>query len=130
MTVDAAAKRALMTVARRWRALDEEVRELSRHIKAILDAVAAPLVAVHGVGYETAGQLLVTAGDNPRASRPREVLRCALRLVADPSLVRQNHPAPPQSRWRPARQLRVVDHRSRSHDEPPPDEDLRRAPDR
>ncbi len=65
MTVDAAAKRALMTVARRWRALDEEARELSRHIKAILDDIAAPLIAVHGVGYETAAQLLVTAGDNP-----------------------------------------------------------------
>lgn len=30
MTVDAAAKRALMTVPRRWRALDDEARELSR----------------------------------------------------------------------------------------------------
>jgi transposase len=65
MTADVAAKRALMTVARRWRALDEEARELSRHIKAILDDIAAPLLAVPGVGYETAGQLLVTAGDNP-----------------------------------------------------------------
>lgn len=64
-TADAAAKRALMTVARRWRALDDEARDLSRHIKAILDEIAAPLLAVHGVGYETAGQLLVTAGDNP-----------------------------------------------------------------
>ncbi len=65
-TVDAAAKRALTTVARRWRSLDEEARELSRHIKAILDEVAANLLAVHGVGYETAGQLLITAGDNPQ----------------------------------------------------------------
>jgi transposase len=65
MTTDVAAKRALMTVARRWRALDDEARELSGHIKAILDDIAAPLLAVHGVGYETAGQLLVTAGDNP-----------------------------------------------------------------
>jgi transposase len=64
-TVETAAKRALATVARRWRALDDETRDLDRHIKAILDDVAGPLVAVHGVGYETAGQLLVTAGDNP-----------------------------------------------------------------
>ena len=27
--------------------------------------IAGPLLAKHGVGYETAGQLLVTAGDNP-----------------------------------------------------------------
>ena len=52
-------------MARRWRALDDEARELDRHIKAILDQIAAALLAVHGVGYETAGQLLVTAGDNP-----------------------------------------------------------------
>jgi transposase len=35
------------------------------HIKTILDEVAAALIARHGVGYEAAGQLLVTAGDNP-----------------------------------------------------------------
>lgn len=64
-TVETAAKRALTTVARRWRALDDEARDLDRHIKVILDDIAAALVAIHGVGYETAGQLLVTAGDNP-----------------------------------------------------------------
>lgn len=66
LTVDAASKRALTTVARRWRALDAEVRQLDAHIKAVLDAVAAPLLSVYGVGYETAGQLLVTAGDKPQ----------------------------------------------------------------
>jgi transposase len=40
-----------------------------RRIKTILDEVAAPLIAVHGVGYDTAGQLLVTAGDNPERLR-------------------------------------------------------------
>jgi len=56
-------------VARRWRALALEIAELDRRIKTILDDVAAPLVAVHGVGYDTAGQLLVTAGDNPERLR-------------------------------------------------------------
>jgi transposase len=65
VTADNAAKRALATVARRWRALDEEADDLARHIKVILDQVAGDLVALHGVGYATAGQLLVTAGDNP-----------------------------------------------------------------
>jgi len=69
MTVDVAAKRAITTVARRWRFLDDESRELSRHVKAILDDIAPDLLAVHGVGYETAGQLLVTAGDNPERLR-------------------------------------------------------------
>jgi transposase len=64
-----AAKRAMLSVARRWRALDLEVRELDAHLKAILDGIAGPLLAKHGVGYETAGQLLVTAGDNPERMR-------------------------------------------------------------
>ena len=33
--------------------------------ETILDAIAAPLLARHGVGYQTAGALLCTAGDNP-----------------------------------------------------------------
>lgn len=64
-SVDTSAKRAAVAIARRWRALDAEIRDLDRHIKTIIDTAAADLVAVHGVGYETAAQLLITAGDNP-----------------------------------------------------------------
>jgi transposase len=64
-TVETAAKRAIATIARRWRALDDEARLLDTHIRTILDDVAPELVKVHGVGYETAAQLLITAGDNP-----------------------------------------------------------------
>lgn len=70
--LEACSKRALVSVARRWRALDAEVNELQRHIKVLLNQVAAPLVARHGVGYETAGQLLVTAGDNAVRLRREE----------------------------------------------------------
>jgi transposase len=59
------AKRALSMVGRRWLTLSDEIVELDRAIKSILDAIAAPLLECHGVGYETAGALLVTAGDNP-----------------------------------------------------------------
>jgi len=65
ITADNAAKRAMNTVARRWRALDDEARCLDVHIKTLLSAGAPGLLAVHGVGPDTAGQLLVTAGDNP-----------------------------------------------------------------
>jgi transposase len=64
-TPEGASRYAVASVARRWRALALEIAELDRRIKTILDDVAAPLIAVHGVGYDTAGQLLVTAGDNP-----------------------------------------------------------------
>lgn len=69
ITVDVTAKRALRSVARRWRLLDDEVSELDVHIKTILDTVAAALLVVHGAGYDTAAQLLVTAGDNPERLR-------------------------------------------------------------
>lgn len=64
-TPEAAAKRAMASVARRWRALDEEARTLQGHLKTILDELAPALLAVHAVGYDTASQLLITAGDNP-----------------------------------------------------------------
>lgn len=69
--LEACSKRALLSVARRWRALDAEIADLQGHIKAVLDEVAAPLRAVHGVGYETAGQLLITAGDNAGRLMPK-----------------------------------------------------------
>ena len=64
-SVETAAKRAIATIARRWRVLDDEARLLNRHIRTILDDVAPELISVHGIGYETAAQLLITAGDNP-----------------------------------------------------------------
>jgi len=65
LTPTGGAKRALVTIARRWSTLDTEIRELDHAIRTILDTIAAPLLARHGVGYETAGALLCTAGDNP-----------------------------------------------------------------
>ncbi len=64
MTPQNAAKRSIASVARRWRALDEEAKELGRHLAAIVGELAPELVATHGVGPETAAQLLMTAGDN------------------------------------------------------------------
>jgi hypothetical protein len=39
---------ALHSIARRWAALDTEIRALDRDIKTILDTIAAPLLARHG----------------------------------------------------------------------------------
>ena len=71
LTPSGAAKRALVTIARRWAALDAEIAELDRAIKTILDAIAAPLLARHGVGYETAGALLVEVGKQRLRDRLR-----------------------------------------------------------
>jgi transposase len=60
----AAVKTSLRDLARRWKALDEEAKALSRQIDLIVRAAAPELVQLHGVGVEIAGQFLVTAGDN------------------------------------------------------------------
>jgi transposase len=65
----AASKRTLRDLARRWLALDAEVKALDRQIKALVERTAPELVALFGVGVELAGQFLVTAGDNPERIR-------------------------------------------------------------
>ena len=65
----AATKIALRSLARRHIALAEEIKGLDVAL-AELTATAAPgLLAKTGVGAEVAGQLLVTAGDNPERLR-------------------------------------------------------------
>jgi transposase len=65
----AATKAALRTLARRWRQLQAELTQLDAQLRALVGAAAPTLVALPGVGVDTAGQLLVTAGDNPQRLR-------------------------------------------------------------
>ncbi|MEU4713389.1 transposase [Micromonospora purpureochromogenes] len=60
-----ATKVALRSLARRWLALQAEIDDLDSHLTTLVTALAPDLVALPGVGVDTAGQLLVTAGDNP-----------------------------------------------------------------
>ncbi|MCZ2819737.1 IS110 family transposase [Modestobacter sp. VKM Ac-2977] len=64
-TTSAAAKYAMSALARRIQHLDAEIEGLDTHLKAILTAAHPDLLAAHGVGPDTAGALLVAAGDNP-----------------------------------------------------------------
>jgi transposase len=61
-----ATKLALRRLALRVRELDGEITAADKDLKALLTATAPDLLARHGVGVDTAGQLLVTAGDNPQ----------------------------------------------------------------
>jgi transposase len=60
-----ATKTALRRLARRHRHLQEEITDADRDLKALVTAAAPQLLELPGVGVEVAGQLLVTAGDNP-----------------------------------------------------------------
>src|SRR5918999_722870 len=57
--------RALRSVARRYRALSEEIAELDARIERLAREAAPALVALDGVGPDTAAALLIAAGDNP-----------------------------------------------------------------
>jgi transposase len=56
---------ALRRLARRYQQLGDEIKEADAEIGPLVTQAAPKLVALPGVGPETAGQLLETAGDNP-----------------------------------------------------------------
>jgi transposase len=64
-----AARLALRTLARRHQRLTEEIDELDQIIGPLVTRIAPALLALNGVGPDVAGQLLVTAGENPERLR-------------------------------------------------------------
>lgn len=56
---------SLRALARRWRYLDEEVREGHAAIEQLVRQTTPQLLTQPGIGPVTAAQLLATAGDNP-----------------------------------------------------------------
>jgi transposase len=67
--VEAATKLALRSVARRYQHLSEEIGELDQQLNRLVREVAPELVAVEGIGTDTAASLLIAAGDNPKRLR-------------------------------------------------------------
>lgn len=69
----AATKLALRSIARRVGHLDDEIAALDAELERLVRQAAPQLLAVRGVGVQTAATLLVAAGDNPgrlRNERP------------------------------------------------------------
>jgi transposase len=64
-TVLAASKLALRSAALRYQQLDAEVAALDVQLDRLVAEAAPALLAVSGVGTDTAAALLVAAGDNP-----------------------------------------------------------------
>lgn len=67
-------------MAGRHRLLTVELRELDKLIKPLVTAINPALLAVHGIGVQVAGQLLITCGDNParRHSEPAFAMLCGV----------------------------------------------------
>ena len=65
----AATKTTLRSLARRRQQLQAELDQVDLQLQELVTSAAPALLALPGVGVETAGQLLVTAGDNPQRLR-------------------------------------------------------------
>lgn len=65
----AATRFALRRLARRYQQLDAEITDLDAEIAPLVAQAAPALLEVFGVGPDTAGQLLASAGDNPDRMR-------------------------------------------------------------
>ncbi|GAA2749687.1 IS110 family transposase [Amnibacterium kyonggiense] len=63
--VTAAVKTALASLARTWLNARDEIRAITAVTTPLVERLAPNLLALTGVGTEVAGQLLVTAGQNP-----------------------------------------------------------------
>jgi len=55
----------IRNLARRVKSLHAEMRVIDETLRSLIEETAPGLVALHGVGTDTAASLLVTAGDNP-----------------------------------------------------------------
>lgn len=55
----------LRSIARRWLALDQEIKELVGMIDSLVMRQAPQLLDAFGVGIDTAAEILIVAGDNP-----------------------------------------------------------------
>ncbi len=59
-----AMRHALSHLAQRWLDLHEEIKVHSRQLKALVKATAPQMLERFGVGFDTAAELLIAAGDN------------------------------------------------------------------
>jgi transposase len=61
----ASAKAVLRALARRWLALDAEIKAHDAHLDALTAACTPTLRTAHGISTGTAAEMLVLVGDNP-----------------------------------------------------------------
>ncbi len=70
----ASLKTTLRLLAKRWNALNDELRELDKQLARLTKLAAPRLLGRFGVGPQTAATLLITAGDNPTRLRNEAAL--------------------------------------------------------
>lgn len=89
--VEYATKVALRSLGRRHRSLSEEIKELEALIHPLVEKVNPALLALPGVGPDSAGQLLVTAGGNPDRLRSEAALAMIAGVAPIPASSGKTH---------------------------------------
>jgi hypothetical protein len=74
----------LCDLARRWKALDEEIKTLNKPIEALVRATAPGLVDQHGVGIKLARQFLAAVSGNAKRIRSEGTLANSAQSLRDP----------------------------------------------
>ena len=105
----------------RWPKINAELRPL-------VAATAPASSPLHGVGPDTAGALLVAAGDNPGRLRNEATFAHLCGVSPLDASSGQQRPPPAQPRRRPPGQRRPLAHRPRPHGLGPQNPALRRTP--
>ena len=122
-----APKLALSTLGRRWWISTRPPSVLDTQIDKLVRATAPELVAVAGVGIDTAAILLVAAGDNPERIRSEVAFRAPVWRCAHRSVIGQDRPSSPQPGREPTSEPHVVAHRVHPHEYRRAHPHLRRA---
>jgi transposase len=91
---------------------DGQVQRLDALIVPLMTARAPGLLALYGVGPDTAAKLLIAAGDHPERLRSEAAWAHLCAAAPIPASSGKGHPPPAQPRRRPAGQPRPVPDRS------------------
>ncbi|MEU4183734.1 transposase [Micrococcus luteus] len=86
-----AAKAALRALARHHDYLSEQITELDALIQPLVAAINPRLLQLNGVGVDVAGQLLVTAGQNPQRIRSEAAFAMLCGVAPIPASSGQTH---------------------------------------
>ncbi len=114
-TAQGATRFALRELARRVQNLEAECTRLDDLLEPLVSATAPKLVASYGVGTDTAGALLVSAGDNPERLRSEAAFAHLCGVAPIDASSGPDHPQAAQPWWRPQRQPRALAHRHGAH---------------
>ena len=121
----ASAKASLRAIARRWLALDAEIKQHDAQLDTLTAERAPELLAAHGMASGTAAEMLLLVGDNPERIHSEAAFAKLCGACPIPASSGKTMRRPPQPRRQPPSKCRPLPRGHRSHARPPADTGLR-----